>query len=439
MRNEQIQPSTLDGIKRLASQIKKTEGVRHHQALDVAAQAASFENFRHARNTLSSARHHDYRKLNRELFLTIYWYDQDSSSIGRETLRIEFAKSLSELCTKSDRKFSRDLSRFRLVADDHLVSDDLSQSQDFARRKICSTVRELRFMEATGLKPSRGSYTRGANDDPADRLPRRDHVTLWQDPNSGQSILVDEPYMDAVVDEDRQAWAEYHGWHLRAAEWPGMYFPYHCSMFVATDASTGYDFDGLMRKIDSIPAPVTDEDWPGTSVYDHETFLSPLAITANDKRRAKAKGGIYRFSSKTTVPLDHYSPNNKRKPNAVMPIPSHQKVGRMLKAILHSPNVRWSVRSRMNNLRSELEDWLNLECGKKHLQDHEFFDVYYRDIKDDDIYVLKASTLQGNIEILSAVKNELKKYYPDCAPLRRLTRKIDTSVNMIQKLEKRGK
>ncbi len=435
MTNGQVQPSTLDGIKRLANQIKKSEGMRHHQALDVAAQAASYECFRHAQNMLSGAKHQSFRDQGQELFLTIYWDDRDSPSIGRETLRIQLSKSLSELCPKSDWRNTRSLTWFRLVADDHLVSDDLSQSQEFARRMICSAVRELRFMEATGLRPSAEPYMRGTDGDPADKLPRRDHVTRWKDPNSGQSIVVDEPYMDAIVDEDRQAWADHHNWHLAAAKWPGMYFPNHCSMFVATDASAGYDFEGLMRKIDAIPAPVTDEDWSGVSVRNHETFCSPLAITPNDKRRAKAKGTIYRFSSKTTVPLGHYSPNNKRKPNAVMPIPSHQKVGRMLKAILHSSARPWSVYTRINTLRSELEDWLSFECGKEHLQGPEFFDVYYRDIEDDDIYVQKASTPQGIIELLNAVKKELEKFYPDCAPLRKSSQRIDTSIKLIRKHE----
>lgn len=439
MSNGHIQPSSLDGIKRFANQIKKTNGIPHHQALNVAAQAASFENFTHARNVLSKTGVKSSRSQKHELYLTIYWQDRDNFNIGRETLRIQLSKALLELCPRSELKAVSNISWFRLVAVDHLVRDALTQSQDRAREVICKVVRELRFMEATGLRPSRDPYGRYPKGDSTNKLPKSDHGTDWYDPKTGQIILIDEPYMSAVVDDERQAWAEHHGWHLQASKWPGMYYPYQSSMFVATDASTGYDFNALMSKIDSIPDPITEEDWAGESVNDHDVFFSPLAVTSQDKRRAKAKGTIYRFSSKTTVPFSYHSSVNQRKPIAVMPIPSHQKVGRMIKAILQSPHTPWSVNSRMNSLRSKLEDWLSFECGKDYLQGPEFFDVYYHYIKDDDRYVQQASSTKGNIEILHAMKNELQKFYPDCAPLRTLTRKVDTSVNLIRKFEKRAK
>jgi len=439
MSNGQIQPSSLDGIKRLANHIKKSQGVPHHRALNVAAQAASFENFTHARNVLTKPGYKSSRNQKHELYLTIYWDDHRSFTIGRETLRIQLSMPLLKLCPRSELKAGRDLSWFRLVAADHLVSDTLSQSQDSARRSICKAVRMLRFMEETGLKPSRDPYGEYPKGDLKNKLPRSDHRTDWYDPNRGQFILIDEPYMDAVVDDERRAWAEHHGWHLQASKWPGMYFPYNCSMFVATDASTGYDFAALMRKIDSMPDPTTEDDWDGESATNHDVFFSPLALTPQDKRRAKAKGAIYRFASKTTIPFSQYSRYNERKPNAVMPIPSHHKIGRMIKAILQSQHKPWSVNDRMSSLRSELDDWLSFECGKEHLQGPEFFDVYYGDIEDDDSYVQQASSTKAIIEILNTVKNELQKFYPDCEPLRKLTNKIDTSVNLIRKFERRAK
>ena len=45
MLNETIRPSTIGGIKRLAKQIKKAKSVPHHEALDIAARNAFFENF----------------------------------------------------------------------------------------------------------------------------------------------------------------------------------------------------------------------------------------------------------------------------------------------------------------------------------------------------------------------------------------------------------
>jgi hypothetical protein len=52
MASKDVHPSTLDGIKRLAKTIKVERDVRHHQALDAAAQAAGYQNFCHASNVL---------------------------------------------------------------------------------------------------------------------------------------------------------------------------------------------------------------------------------------------------------------------------------------------------------------------------------------------------------------------------------------------------
>jgi len=55
MLNKNVQPSTIGGIKRHAKQLKKANGIPHHEALDLAARSASFENFAHARNQLQNS------------------------------------------------------------------------------------------------------------------------------------------------------------------------------------------------------------------------------------------------------------------------------------------------------------------------------------------------------------------------------------------------
>ena len=52
MTTKSIRPATLAGIKRLAKIIKRERGISHAQALDAAAQAGDFENFKDARNAL---------------------------------------------------------------------------------------------------------------------------------------------------------------------------------------------------------------------------------------------------------------------------------------------------------------------------------------------------------------------------------------------------
>lgn len=50
-----IKPTTLEGIKGLAKQIKKRDGVTHTQALELAAKQAGYENFTHARKAFDKA------------------------------------------------------------------------------------------------------------------------------------------------------------------------------------------------------------------------------------------------------------------------------------------------------------------------------------------------------------------------------------------------
>lgn len=47
-----IKPTTLAGIKRLAKTIKRERRIAHIEALDMAAKAAGYDNFNHARNEL---------------------------------------------------------------------------------------------------------------------------------------------------------------------------------------------------------------------------------------------------------------------------------------------------------------------------------------------------------------------------------------------------
>ena len=49
---EDLRPTTLTGVKRLVKDLKKTKGIKHSDALDMAAQSANCENFHHAQKIL---------------------------------------------------------------------------------------------------------------------------------------------------------------------------------------------------------------------------------------------------------------------------------------------------------------------------------------------------------------------------------------------------
>ena len=205
---DELRPTTLDGVKSLAAQLRKQKGIKHSSALDIAAKAANCSNFRNAQNMLparGSAVEGPY------VLLTIYWCDKDKRyQVGRETLRIELARPILETCSKSLLKEVRGFGNLRMVADDHFICDDIAQSQDYARNRLATAERSLRFMERTGLRPSRDyrkAYPEKAYDN---RLPNTDHSTDWVDPATGQVIVVDEPYSGVPDEDKRAAWAVRH-------------------------------------------------------------------------------------------------------------------------------------------------------------------------------------------------------------------------------------
>ena len=211
-----------------------------------------------------------------------------------------------------------------------------------------------------------------------------------------------------------------------------MYYPDNSNMFVATDASTGYDFNGLMAKIDSIPYPITEENWTGTSSKGHDTFFSPLCVTPQDKKRVVAKGTIYRESSSKTVPMRSWDePYNERRPNAVMSIESHQRAARLIKAIEQSAAKPAGIYSRLSSIKSKLEDWFYSEHDKNVTDQFDLF--YYGSIDSNDPYVLQANSSKGVISLLQELKDMLIDAYVDCEPLRRMIRKLDTSIKLASK------
>ncbi len=426
MLNQNIRPSTIGGIKRHAKQLKKDQNIPYHAALNMAARNASFESFAHARNQLSV---NNDQQLN-QLFFAIYWYDRKRGIAGREVLEITLSKPLFEIITKNEiKKKHTSLGKFRLASADLLVCDNLSQSQEEAINNICYAVRVLRFMEATGLKPSSDLKASYPQRDHNNKLPKLDHETYWLDPVVDQFILIDEPYLDPVVNGEREAWAKFHNWHLQPSKWAGMYYPNLSSMFVATDASTGYDFKGLMNKIDNLPAPLTIESWSGSSSMGHDTFLSPQSITAQDKKRAVAKGTIFRFSSNKTVPMKSWdAPYNERRPNAVMSIDSHLLAARLIKTIEQSSAKPADVNSRLWSIKSKLEDWFFSEHDSE--TTNKFDQIYYGRAEIAEPMALRADSPKAIVEMLLELKNILSSAYVDCAPLRKIIAKIDTSIRL---------
>jgi hypothetical protein len=322
-----------------------------------------------------------------------------------------------------------------MVADDHFVADTTAHTQTYARGRLCTAERSLRFMEHTGLRPSRDYRKARPNGSNDDRLPNWDHVTYWVDPASGQFILVDEPYSGVPDETKRTAWAVRTGWRVGKTSWPGMYNPHNCDLYVATDGRSGYDLGALVAKIDAMPAPMCEEDWSGESSPSWDTFVSPMAKTVQDVRRARCRGTIFPTASATSVPYSYQFGSFRRRPAGEIGIEGHIEAGRIIKAVLLSDQWPYGVYRRMNSLRSTLEDWMSLEIRRGQLEGREFFDVYYGESEGNVPYQEMAKSRSGIVAILGDLKQKLQVAYPDCAPLRQQLNRIDMSVSLIRMMK----
>lgn len=428
-----VRPTTLDGVKSLAAQLRKEQGIKHSNALDIAARAANCTNFRNAQSVLPARGPAVSRPY---VLLTIYWCDKEKRyQIGRETLRIELSRPILEICSKSKLKDVRGFGNLRMVAEDHFVCDSLAQTQSYARERLSTAERSLRFMERTGLRPSkdyRKAYPKGSMDN---KLPGMDHSTDWVDPATGQFILVDEPYGGVPDEIERAEWAAHNGWRIAKTSWPGMYNPHNCDLYVATVGDAGYDLDALVTKIEAMPAPLLAKDWAGESVPSWETFVSPNATTPQDIRRARCRGTTYPVDSATSVPFSYNLGSSRRRPKGELSIEGHIEAGRLIKAVLWSDQRPYSVYRRMDALRSTLEDWMGREIARGQLDGPEFFDVYYHDLEDGDPLKNGVESREDVIVLLGELKKKLQTVYPDCAPLRQQLRRIDMSVALIGKMK----
>lgn len=425
-----VRPTTLEGVKSLANQLRKTQGIKHAIALDLAAQAANYKNFRDARRVLSLRR---AAVASPYVLLTVYWYDKERQHRrGRETLRIELPRPLFNICEKLALKHVRGFGDLRMVADDHFVCDTLAHTQAYARDRLCTAERSLLFMEHTGLLPSHRYRRADRNRLRDDELPNRDHPTHWVDPASGQFVLVDEPYSNVPDESKRAAWAARTGWLIVKTSWPGMYNPYNCSLYVATAGSSSFDLDALVAKINAMPAPPIADEWHGESSPSWDTFLSPMALTKQDKRRARCKGTVYPVSSSTTVPCNYDPGSLSRRPAAEMGVEGHIEAGQIIQAVLRSEQSTYAVYTRMNSLRWTLEDWMLLEVERK--QRAELFDVCYRGADGNSSYDEMAKSRSGLVKVLGSLKRKLQAAYPNCAPLRRQLHQIDMSMSLLRKM-----
>ncbi len=440
MSNEDIRPTTLVGIKRLAKSIKTRDGISHHEALDAAARRASFQNFRHASKQIPPASNAAPSQPTRHiLYLTHYWKDRKTGMKGRETLAVELSKPLSQLVTAAQMSYRRSLGSLVAEGPDHLVSRSLTESQSRARREICHAARTFQFMDTTRLRPSNSRSRVYPGGNSANRIPGADHSSSWYEPESRNYVFVDEPY-ESSADSwhlEREAWAKKHDFQVvKVRFWPGMYAPDLGSRLYLISPNKGLWLTSLAAQLDVLPEPPVEASWKGTSASRFPRFNSPGTIAQTQAQQ---------LASVTTPQLAARGPRQsvgyiqtfvgpQRRPMGRMAIEVHSKVGTLLKLVSAATYYRKGVHNRVASVRSELDEWVMREYTPHELPQDVFNDLYYGAAPGSShaksLPAEQRLSLRASIEQVKAL---LATNYPDCPPLRSLMRRLDAAVDSLER------
>lgn len=428
-----IRPTTIVGIKRLANALRKTQGIQHSNALDLASMRAGFANYRNALATLGCERP-ESPKLLHSLFLTAYWREPRSIVEGRETMELRLERHWQSLIDAKELLVSRALGKFRGRAADHLASKAMYRDRDSARQALCFAARELQFMTATGLRPAAGR--RLLCPKITESMPAADHATHWIDPERGIDVMIDEPYEGAIGPEKlarRAAWAEQYGYRIEQAPWPGMYAPDIGSlMFIAMHETSAMHFDAIRASLKSAAAPIVREEWSGMSGPFRPAFRSPQEQQAGLRAIAPIDPFLCR-NTETTRIVGYDLDRTIRMPKGRMPVGTHEEVATILRGVIGFCGNREGVRGRIERVRATLDSWLQNEYTARELDNERFFDVYYHGtlpmpLRND----MPASIRDRLLTDLSQVQRILSEHYPDCGPLREVQGRLGGAMKSLR-------
>lgn len=425
-----VVPTGLVGIKRLAKQIKAERSIPLHEAQDIAAQRAGYENLRHAQNALDGAGLAAAPKPSHRTFITAYWKDRKSGAKGRETLAIMLSCPWANLVKPVQLKLHRSLDDFRGEGSDHLARTDLLDGQSAARRAVCGAARGLLFMDATKLRPSKGHSRAYPGGSSMNSIPGRDHESVWYDPVTKGYVLVDEPYDASAQSKasERMAWAQRHDYDLVKPAWPGMYAPDLGSrIYLASPRAAGVPLADLVAALDSLPEPPMETSWTGESAPFAPVFISPDAPSRTLAEPAAVKPLAARkpAAPRNTVGYVMSFVGPQRRPSMRMPLEAHSRVGALLKSVLVATANRPGVHNRVNSVRSELDEWVQREYSRSELPSEQFIDLYYRETGISLARSLPEADRMHHCRSLDAVRQALVEHYADCAPLRGVLKKLD--------------
>ncbi|TNF16507.1 MAG: hypothetical protein EP320_01730 [Rhodobacteraceae bacterium] len=438
MNIKNLTPTTIGGIKRLAKQLKKANGVPYSAALDDASIQAGFRDFREANSVLSSARTFSVRITGH--------FNEDGA---RKTLvtHVQLTRGIRSFLRSRDLHVSERFHKMRIVADDHVEGHFGRASETFVVQSMAKTARTLQFMDATGLRPSTATIYPRHTYSKEQRLPGQDHAITWRDPATKALILMDEPY--GYVEsrsKERADWANRNGYVIQRLEWGGTYFPEGRTVCdLVSHVEKGIPIDGIMAKLEKAAPGFREsaEEWKlYDGIYDKPTPCEISERDAKSKAMSKAGQSRQRASARQGASLT-YGMGLKR-PNSSLPTDLHAKIGLALREAVCVVSERPGARNAIEALRSMLEDWANAET-KGNLSNQDLFALYYGSTpRSADIYnelsygkptaALKDSTLASLVE----VKKWLVSGYPDGVGRDRALKLTDKAITSLEGFETRG-
>lgn len=430
-------PTTIVGIKRYATQLKKLQKTSHNESLNLAAEAAGFQNFRHAQKSLKDLEPRITSLLphsGKNIYLSAYWKDKKDGTSGQELITVRLSVDLTVLHSPKNRINSYAISSFRNSGPDHLEYKFAATSQAEAREKICKAIRVLQFVDATKLRPSSAHRKVLPKGDYNNAIPGQDHASVWYDSISKGYVLVDEPYEAAAAKEEakRSLWAERHGQVIRKSKWRGMYYPEMCQIFLISSLDKGVPLDPIIQALDSLPAAMTPELWSGETIPALPPFISPGAIAKDKKLKAKPR------PKPTTGPLKtvQYSlalTGLKRRPKTKVSLEVHKSIGSRISSILMRTYERKGIYNSLNSVRCELDNWVQCEYpSTEELSMQDFNNLYYSSSKQLDRRKYDEQLRLEHFVKLKEIKKLLTENYPDCEPLRKLIKLVKRAESSLE-------
>lgn len=415
MNTGSIRPSTVDGIKKLAKKIKRERNVPHTEALDLASRQAGFENFVHARREIEG------RLSLFPVYLTAHWSDprkrlQDRRWAGRELLKIRLSKPLAEVVARHQIGVARGLRGYRMEYLDHVEHLTDFTSREAAHESLVAAARALRFMEATGLRPvTTQVYARQMH--LLDRMPAKDHVSEWFDPESSAWVFLNEPYANRVEEglARRSEWIERHGLYEVHPAWEGLYLPGECLPHLVSNNPTL--LTAVAKKLANLePLPSLDH-LPFEIGLNGEDFISPMREAAGKSRRPRP-GPSY-FDHKGSRPYGgRPGIRSRRRPIQSMSLNAHRVVGEFFQR-LASHALPWRLGNKVGRQRALLEDWADIEL-RNHPGDDVSHDLYYGGPSREAF-----PSSGAIIEALAEVRALVEREYNDCKPRTELLAVLD--------------